>query len=186
MTIRSVIGDATRPSTEKNAIIAHVVNTVGAWGSGFVIAVSKRWQEPEAAYRLWAKSKSPDFRLGAAQLVQVEGDVWVANMIAQNGINRRKDGSPPWDAVGLERCLFNVALAATHLDAEVHLPRICCARGGAKWFEIEPIIQKTLGDLDVTTVVYDYPGDKPICPECFDRRAVYSANDELVACPVCS
>ncbi len=72
-TIRYVKGDATQPLAKGNRIIAHVCNDLGGWGKGFVLAISKRWPGPEAAYRAWHKDRSKnDFGLGAIQIVQVE------------------------------------------------------------------------------------------------------------------
>jgi O-acetyl-ADP-ribose deacetylase (regulator of RNase III) len=51
--IHYVRGDATRPQGEGTKIIVHCCNTVGAWGRGFVLALSRRWLSPERAYRLW-------------------------------------------------------------------------------------------------------------------------------------
>lgn len=47
-----VRGDATNPQAKGPKVIAHICNDRGAWGKGFVLAISKRWPEPEAAY--WA------------------------------------------------------------------------------------------------------------------------------------
>src|SRR5262245_22379163 len=49
--LRIVRGDATAPRVDGPKIIAHVCNDVGGWGAGFVLAVSRRWPEPERAYR---------------------------------------------------------------------------------------------------------------------------------------
>lgn len=49
-------GDATTPQVAGNKIVAHVCNDVGGWGSGFVVAVSRRWKEPESQYRKWARN----------------------------------------------------------------------------------------------------------------------------------
>lgn len=56
-------GDATNPEISGNKIIAHICNDVGGWGKGFVVAVSKRWKEPELSYREWYKS-GENFNLG--------------------------------------------------------------------------------------------------------------------------
>jgi O-acetyl-ADP-ribose deacetylase (regulator of RNase III) len=40
-------GDATSPQAKGNKIIAHICNDLGRWGKGFVLAISKRWPEPE-------------------------------------------------------------------------------------------------------------------------------------------
>ena len=48
--ITYIVGDATRPIGDGPKIIAHCCNTVGAWGAGFVMAISNRWFEPSVAY----------------------------------------------------------------------------------------------------------------------------------------
>ncbi|MFE0817971.1 GNAT family N-acetyltransferase [Streptomyces sp. NPDC058794] len=64
--IRYVRGDATVPSVKGVKVIAHVCNDLGGWGKGFVLAISRRWPEPEAAYRAWHRDRaSNDFGLGA-------------------------------------------------------------------------------------------------------------------------
>lgn len=81
--IQYITGDATKPTTTKGIrIIAHVNNDQGSWGSGFVIALSKRWSQPEANYRAWK-----DLSLGEIQITPVKdehGRLYVANMIAQH------------------------------------------------------------------------------------------------------
>ena len=76
-------GDATRPAGAGNKIIVHICNDIGGWGKGFVMAVSKRWLEPEQQYRQWHQSKQ-NFALGEVQFVQVDLDTWVANMIGHH------------------------------------------------------------------------------------------------------
>jgi O-acetyl-ADP-ribose deacetylase (regulator of RNase III) len=49
--------DPTKPATAGNKIIVHICNDIGGWGKGFVMAVSKRWPEPEKQYREWYRSK---------------------------------------------------------------------------------------------------------------------------------
>ena len=51
MEIKYIKGDATRPIGDGSKLILHICNDVGAWGSGFVVALSKRWKEPEQKYR---------------------------------------------------------------------------------------------------------------------------------------
>ena len=66
MPIQYIKGDATQPQGAGLKIIAHVCNDMGAWGKGFVVALSKRWKKPEADYRAWYLSKT-DFALGDVQ-----------------------------------------------------------------------------------------------------------------------
>lgn len=44
-------GDATLLQGDGPKVIAHVCNDIGGWGQCFVVAISKRWQGPEAAFR---------------------------------------------------------------------------------------------------------------------------------------
>ncbi len=84
MAMKYIVGDATRPKASP-AVIAHVCNDVGVWGKGFVLAVSKRWPEPEASYR--HRFREGDVVLGRVHLVDVNRDgIIVANMVAQTGI----------------------------------------------------------------------------------------------------
>jgi O-acetyl-ADP-ribose deacetylase (regulator of RNase III) len=110
--IRYLRGDATSPQAKGPKLITHICNDQGGWGKGFVVAVSRRWPEPEAAYRRWHRDRAGnDFGLGAVQIVQVAPDTWVANMIGQHGIKTGRSSGPPirYDAVG--QCLRGLATA---------------------------------------------------------------------------
>ena len=156
MTISVLKGDATRPQAKGVKIIAHICNDRGGWGKGFVVAISKRWPEPEDAYRAWYADRSRnDFGLGAVQFVPVEEYVWVANMVAQHGMTGGS-GGPPIRYEAVEECLAKVAQKAVELKASVHMPRIGCGLAGGKWEHIEPIIVKTLCASEVPVTVYDF------------------------------
>ncbi|RYU94643.1 macro domain-containing protein [Emticicia agri] len=147
-------GDATLPKETGNKIIAHICNNIGGWGKGFVLAISKRWKTPETAYREWHKTKA-DFSLGNIQVVQVEDEIFVANMLAQRGVGIVKN-QPPIDYNAVELCLAELAKNAQALQASVHMPRIGCGLAGGKWEVIEPIIEKTLLIRDIETFIYDF------------------------------
>ncbi len=154
-TINYVQGDATRPHAKGNKIIAHICNDHGGWGKGFVLAVSKRWPEPEAAYREWHKVRSKnDFGLGVIQLVQVEPYIWVANMVAQRGMKTGSQG-PPIRYEAVRACLTKLAAEAQGLGACVHMPRIGCGLAGGRWEQVEPIILEELVSQGVEVTVYD-------------------------------
>ncbi|MGP0066255.1 MAG: macro domain-containing protein [Isosphaeraceae bacterium] len=155
-TIRYIKGDATQPQARGNRIIAHVCNDLGGWGKGFVLAISKRWPEPEAAYRAWHKDRSKnDFGLGAIQLVPVERYIWVGNMIAQRGMKTGSNG-PPIRYEAVRACLKGLAVEAEGLQASVHMPRIGCGLAGGPWEKIEPIILDELVSQGFEVTVYDF------------------------------
>jgi O-acetyl-ADP-ribose deacetylase (regulator of RNase III) len=148
-------GDATRPSAAGNKIIVHVCNDVGGWGKGFVVAVSKRWKQPEAEYRQWFKTKA-NFGLGEAQFVKVEEDVWVANLIGQHKMGSDENENPPVRYEAIATGLEKVGEFAQEIDASVHMPRIGCGLAGGTWDRIEPIIMETLIEKNISTTVYDF------------------------------
>lgn len=153
--LRIVRGDATSPQAKGPKLVAHICNDLGGWGKGFVVAISRRWPEPERAYRQWHRERAGnDFGLGATQVVQVRPDVWVANMVAQHGMRTGSAGPPiRYDAV--ERCLAAVAGHAARLGASVHMPRIGCGLAGGRWERIEPLVVAALCATDIQTTVYD-------------------------------
>ncbi len=152
--IRYIKGDATNPPTAGTKIIAHICNDIGGWGKGFVLAISKRWKEPENDYRNWYKSGT-HFNLGEIQMVQVEEDLWVCNMIGQHKTVTTSKGIPPIRYKAVESCLKKLADEALPLKASIHMPRIGCGLAGGKWEEIEPIIQSALLENGIEVYVYD-------------------------------
>ncbi len=144
------------PKAEGNKMIVHICNDIGGWGKGFVLAISNKWTEPEKAYRDWHKNRqSNDFALGEVQVIQVSEDIFVGNMIPQQGLKGVHNTVPiRYEAVKL--CLSKIAREANTLNASVHMPRIGCGLAGGKWEEIEPIIVKTLSRNNIEVYVYDF------------------------------
>jgi O-acetyl-ADP-ribose deacetylase (regulator of RNase III) len=154
--IHFVRGDATAPTGDGAKVIAHVCNDVGGWGKGFVLALSARWPQPEAAYRAWhAAGAAGGFGLGAVQLVPVGPTIWVANMVGQHGIRATKAG-PPIRYEALAECLGRLGDQALKLGASVHMPRIGCGLAGGEWSRIEPLVRVHLGERGVPVSVYDF------------------------------
>jgi O-acetyl-ADP-ribose deacetylase (regulator of RNase III) len=164
--IRYVKGDATKPVGDGPKVIAHICNDRGGWGSGFVVALSRRWPQPEREYRRWAEAGvlqadeagvlNP-FALGAVQFVLVDAqqDLWVANMVAQRGIRRRQGDPRAVDYGALATCLDRLGAAAQFCGYSVHMPRIGCGLGGGDWNEVSPLIEKALILKGVPVTVYD-------------------------------
>jgi O-acetyl-ADP-ribose deacetylase (regulator of RNase III) len=157
--INYVIGDATTPIGDGHKIIVHVCNNIGAWGSGFVLAISRRWPMPEDAYRVWAsnselnRTRKP-FELSQVQMVAVSADIDVANMVAQH-----KFVSPENPVAlrygALEDCLNQIRDHAQRTNASVHMPRIGCGLAGGDWNVVSGIIEHTLTRHGIEVFVYD-------------------------------
>ena len=168
------VGDATEPQKiNDNAIvvIAHIVNNLGGWGAGFVLALSKRWPEPEAAYRGWFENdkrqahsgpQNSTFELGRVQFVSVGPDTIVVNMLAQDGYVG-PNNPVAVDYAALRDCLaqvsaeivFDIAIG-DHDAVELHMPRIGCGLAGGDWNMVEDIVEEVVSDV-INVVVYDLP-----------------------------
>lgn len=174
--LKYIIGDATDPIT-KPAVICHVCNTIGGWGRGFVLALSKRNKTPEEAYRAWYENRHdveseelrrkapglnpfhPSFQLGKVQIAPYTIDTVVANMIAQEGI-RWVGKTPPIRYDALESCLRDVYVRCGDgalMGFTVHMPRIGCDLGGGSWSRVEEIIKRT---MTVDTTIYTLESQK--------------------------
>lgn len=177
MNIKFIKGDATQPIAEGTKIIVHICNDIGAWGAGFVLAISRRWKEPENEYRNWfennegiqsetvqfvrlegedKQSNELIFELGNVQFVKVTDNIWVANMIAQRDVRPNKTGRPPIRYSYVEEGLERVAQFAKTHNASVHMPRIGSGLAGGDWSEIEGIIISTLIAHQIETTIYDF------------------------------
>lgn len=179
MTITYTTGDATHPrgSETETKIIAHICNDIGAWGAGFVVALSKRWALPQIAYSKSfhpQRSIDPGYpKLGDVQFIDIpriytvgEGRIIVANMIAQSGIGKR-NGIPPIRYDALEKCLneiadhvsakLTVSPSGKNKSVSVHMPRIGTGLAGGTWDKIEPLILWSLVRHGIPVTVYDLP-----------------------------
>lgn len=156
--ITYVVGDATAPAGDGPRIIAHVCNDVGAWGAGFVRALSRRWPEPEAQYRRVFRESMEKLgvfpEMETVFLVKVGEGLFVANMIAQHG-TRGRNNPHPLDYQALHECLHAVGTDALALGASVHMPRIGCGLAGGTWDRVEPLIVEHLCERGVPVTVYD-------------------------------
>ena len=154
--IKYIKGDATAPIGPGIKLIVHICNDIGAWGAGFVLAISKKWKTPEQEYRrIQAKKR----KLGYVQYIPVEPNMFIVNMIAQNGNVTNEFGVPPVRYSAVYTCLQKVAGFAKTLDdgttpVSVHMPIIGCGLAGGTWTIMEKVIEESLKDIPVT--VYDF------------------------------
>lgn len=165
--IKYVKGDATQPYGTGHKLILHCCNdhVPGAWGSGFVIALSKRWADPEDQYRRWSTGADTvrsvvtgPYRLGECQFVNVDRDITVVNMIGQHGTGCRADGTPPIDYPAIEECLRRVTcyVLMHPIHPTVHCPRFGAGLAGGDWNVIEGLLEKQLCAHSVPVTVYDF------------------------------
>ena len=149
-------GDATKPTVDGCKIIAHLCNNIGVMGAG--IARTIRNQYPLAYNMYISEHEDVGLDLGFSQIVCIRNDLYIANMVSQNGINDSRKG---WrgdlvDYNGLRKCLDAVFQFAKDMNATVHMPRIGCGLAGSSWRKIEPLLIDVVGRYGVNCYVYDY------------------------------
>lgn len=147
--INYVTGDATAPQGDGIKIICHICNDIGAWGAGFVLALSEKWKFPEDFYRA-----RQTYSLGEVDILSVEDDIFVANMVAQHGTSPNSEGISPIRYVALIEALEKVNKLAKEINASLHMPRIGAGLAGGDWNAIETIIERV---VEVPVTVYDLP-----------------------------
>jgi len=144
--IKYIRGDATRPVGEGTKIIAHCCNDIGAWGAGFVMAISRRWPEPKKEYKRFVKHGCG---LGDVLYVKCEEDIWVANIIGQKGIHKRGN-QVPIRYGAIRKGFISLKKHALKRNATVHIPdMIGCGLAGGSRQEMIKIINEELEGIDV-------------------------------------
>lgn len=166
-TYKIVKGDATSPEItdpHQVAVIAHVCNNIGGWGAGFVLAISKKWSEPEAQYRRMCREHLELIKagfsvplLGTLQVVPVEDQIAVANMVAQHGTG----GGKPLKYTALTQVMQKLAHRIrfeyeenTHVS--IHCPKFGAGLAGGKWELIEELIKEIWCDAGIDVTVYEF------------------------------
>jgi O-acetyl-ADP-ribose deacetylase (regulator of RNase III) len=169
-------GSALEPIGSGMKYIVHCCNDIGAWGSGFVLAINKKWTLPNDCYIQWYNDKKHSaaiglFQLGSVQFIPVEKDIIICNMIGQQGVRSRTNPVPiQYNAI--RRCLIHVvdriyySMMRHHEDIHyssskslegysIHAPRFGCGLAGGNWIEIEKIIEQEISVKNIPVTIYD-------------------------------
>lgn len=150
--INYVIGDAIYPQGDGPKVVAHVVNNLGRWGSGFVLALNKRWVEPKKQYLEWARGP---LVLGDVKFVQVEPKLWVANIVGQHQTIRENPKPIRYDA--LRQGLRTTAAFCITYHASLHAPRLGSGLARGDWAVIKDIIEEEVVRAGVSVTIYALP-----------------------------
>lgn len=159
--IHYIKGDATNPLINKGeySVICHCCNTLGAWGAGFVLALSKRFPKVKEHYLSLIKSINSGERLGKVGFVKTNKNIVVANILAQDRIYRSVDGKIPLNYDALRegfRNVYNKFIGYKDIPFTIHMPRIGCGLAGGDWNIVEKIIKDEFIKNGIDVYVYDF------------------------------
>ena len=169
-------GDATLPNVSSPYWILHGCNDIGAWGSGFVVALNKRFgvgkKSPCDEYMMWFDVDPENVfatlpRLGDIQFVKINKNDAVLNMITQKGCGQvtylKEFVSIPFRYESFNECLLRVKILAEKYKSKhgtypnLVSPRIGCGLAMAEWSKVEKIILEVFNTIDINWTVYDLP-----------------------------
>lgn len=168
------IGNVLSQKFAKPTIICHIVNTESKFGSGFAYAVLKKYPEVKQKYHDWydvtmtacdIRDTDIPFMLGQVQLTKVQDspELYLCQMIAQGTpggnyyeIGKEKIYLRPIRLDSLRECLYNVAVVAKKIGADVVGPRFGSGLAKGKWDEeIVPIIDECLTAFGIDITIFD-------------------------------
>jgi hypothetical protein len=161
-------GNVLEPIGDGIKVIPHICNNINKWGSGFTYSLSKKWEEPEKEYREYMSycSGDPKDKLGhlahylsSAHFIQVENDIYIANMIAQSGIIS-KNNPKPIKYVALVKCMEKVVeIIKTFYQQDkisIHCPKFGSKLAGGNFSFILELINEIWINNDINVTIYDF------------------------------
>lgn len=155
MAIEYVLGDAGMPDSAGAAVIIHLCNDLGLWATGFMPGLARRWPQARTQYLAWhSGALAVPFAPGEVQFVLVAPDLWVANLIGQQGV-RPVEGVPPIRYAAVQAGLARVGMFARLHGASAHIPRLGWSLAGGNWDRLAAIIELELAAKDIPVRVYD-------------------------------
>lgn len=156
--IKKVEGDILLSDAQ---VIVHGVAANDPMNQGLAKALHEKYPVMHKDFHHWCHQHHP--KPGAAWLWAGLDGIRIVNLITQNG--GYGHGAHPEKAT-----LSNVkhALKALHKMAlkekfdSMALPRLATGVGGLEWNDVEPLIENSLGDLDIPVYIYEVfrPGVK--------------------------
>jgi hypothetical protein len=170
-------GDATEPQTTHDkevVVIPHCCNNIGAWGAGFVLALSKKWEEPEKQYRSFCeRNKMAGIQLpilGKVNYAKINNFLVVANMIGQDGTVGPDNHRPVkyWALANAMREVvgyIDMIKAQTKNPVVIHCPKFGCALAGGEWEFVQALIEEIWLEAGIDVVVYEF-----VPPEMLNRK----------------
>lgn len=150
MTSNSKIGYLLKEVTK--GIIVQQVNAQGQMGSGIALAIKTKWPIVYDRYVAEIKQDTPDKGLsymGHVIYVEVEPDLWIANIVGQQFYGRDKSRVyTSYEA--LEMGFHSVKHFAKNKELDVHYPTIGCGLANGDWTRVSQLIAEQLDTINHT------------------------------------
>lgn len=140
--------------------LVNTVNCVGVMGKGIAKAFKDREPAMFAEYKQLCDAKM----LAPGKLWLWRGaEHWVLNFPTK--VHWRYPSKLEWIEAGLEKF---VAEYANRKITEISFPRLGCGNGNLDWADVQPLMERYLGGLDIPVFIHDYSVDIGL-PEHLER-----------------
>lgn len=137
----------------KAQAIAHGVAPNDHFDAGLALALREKWPSMAKDFRHYAHQTHP--KPGEIWIWSGVGGVRIINMLTQDGDHGH--GTRPGRAsiANVNHCLKRLRHEIEKEKIEsVALPALATGVGGLSWSDVKPLIQQTLGDLQIPVYVY--------------------------------
>lgn len=171
-TLKFTKGNVLNQAFNTQTLLIHCCNIYNGFGSGVAGAIARKFPHVKAEYHNWYDStmheceimdESVPFNLGKVQWVDVHLNLKIGNMLGQSypggqdfKIGDKKIHLRPVRLDSIRECLYNVAVVAKKLDAQVVGPKFASGLAGGDWkTEVEPLVEECLLKFDIPVTIYD-------------------------------
>jgi len=141
-------------------VIPHVCNCDNKWGRGFVVPLIENYLRARTEFDDWYRGEvvdMPPLQLGRTQAVEVEPNVYVANMVAQVFYCREgMRANRPLYYNALMTCMETVARLCTALELEILAPKFGSELAGGNWDFVEDLIYDIWIEKQIPVTVVEY------------------------------
>lgn len=147
-------------------IIPHCCNNLGKMGAGVALSLLNKWPLVWNTYKKMEAESTSGLknRLGEINWVQVENDIVVVNMIAQDGLINKATNPRPVKYWALLKCMQEALKYAGNLCAGYkfvfHCPQFGSKLAGGDWHVIETLIREAWCERGFDVVIYDFEPDR--------------------------
>ena len=148
--IKNVEGDIL---LSKAQVIAHGIAAMDPMNRGLAKSLHEKYPAMHKDFHHWCHQDHP--KSGEAWMWGAPGGVRVVNLITQDG--GYGHGSKPGKATtkNVNSALKALAkMAAKEKFTSIALPRLATGVGGLDWSDVEPLIERHLGELEIPVYVY--------------------------------
>lgn len=148
---------------EQGAVIPHVCNDANKWGRGFVVPLIQHYASARNQFDAWWRGQldhMPPCTLGRTQVIEVDRDIFVANMVAQVFYCRQGlRSSRPLYYNALVTCMETVAKFLLDHDTWVtHIlaPKFGSELAGGNWDFVEDLIYDIWIERGIPVKIVEY------------------------------